>query len=474
MSLLLPVKCAGSARDQTGFTVTENGHVIRSQGCFSQTTTGLRCSNWAKGVQSAGQETCSVFSSGVSLTDSAAYAVFGRHRFVRPSLGKLAGLGVVEKDVAAIDLHKDRRPMSTEAVAVSRLSPFEQLRFARKVLLIESQALAELAGKLDGEFCRAVDLVYACRGTVLVSGMGKAGLIGQKIMATLASTGTPSHCLHPAEAVHGDLGRVRPEDVMLILSQSGETEEVVRLLPSLQEWGIPMIAITGRAASSLGRAAMVTIEIGALQEACALGLAPSTSTTAMLAIGDALALVVSRMRQFSREDFAKFHPAGNLGFQLSRVENHMRPLTQCRVAEQTQTVREVLVGGSTPGRRTGAMMLVDGQGRLSGLFTDSDLARLFERRRDCDLDAAIERVMTKNPLCVAVGSKMTDAVAILGNRKISELPVVDADGKPQGLIDITDVVAMLPKEAASEKAPTAPVHKPVGWRVIGQGEENNP
>ena len=230
-----------------------------------------------------------------------------------------------------------------EAAATDPLSPFEQLRFARQVILTESRALARVADRLDSEFCQAAALFYGCRGTVLVCGMGKAGLIGQKIMATLASTGTPSHCLHPAEAVHGDLGRVRPEDVMLILSQSGETAEIVRLLPSLAEFGVPVVAITGQAKSTLGRAAAVVIELGALEEACALGLAPSTSTTAMLAVGDALALVVSRLRRFGREDFARFHPAGNLGYKLSKVEQHMRPLDRCRVAQQEQTVRQVLV-----------------------------------------------------------------------------------------------------------------------------------
>ena len=190
------------------------------------------------------------------------------------------------------------------AAATGDLSPFEQLRFARHVILSESRALARVADGLNGEFCRAVELIHSCRGNVIVCGMGKAGLIGQKIMATLASTGTPSHCLHPAEAVHGDLGRVRRGDVVLMLSQSGETEEIVRLLPSLTEFGVPIVAITASSTSSLGRAATVTIELGPLEEACALGLAPSTSTTAMLALGDALALVVSQMRRFSREDFA--------------------------------------------------------------------------------------------------------------------------------------------------------------------------
>ena len=339
--------------------------------------------------------------------------------------------------------------MSMEAAATAdTLSPFEQLRFARQVILTESRALAQVANRLGGEFCRAVQLVFQCQGSVIVCGMGKAGLVGQKIMATLASTGTPSHCLHPAEAVHGDLGRIHRNDVLLILSQSGETEEIVCLLPSLIELGVPIAAITGRATSTLCRAAAVAIELGPLEEACALGLAPSTSTTAMLAVGDALALVVSQMRRFGREDFARFHPGGNLGYKLSKVEHHMRPLEQCRVAGETETVRHVLIGAAMPGRRTGATMLVDGQGKLAGIFTDSDLARLFEHRRDHELDCPISQVMTKNPLRVEVGSMMVDAVAIMAGRKISELPVVDLDGKPIGLVDITDVVPCCRKKRA--------------------------
>jgi arabinose-5-phosphate isomerase len=363
--------------------------------------------------------------------------------------------------------------MSMEAVATAgTLSPFEQLRFARQVILTESRALAQVANRLDGEFCHAVQWMFQCRGSVLVCGMGKAGLVGQKIMATLASTGTPSHCLHPAEAIHGDLGRVQRNDVLLILSQSGETEEIVRLLPSLVELGVPIVAITGRAASTLGRAATVAIELGLLEEACSLGLAPSTSTTAMLAVGDALALVVSQMRRFSREDFARFHPGGNLGYKLSKVEHHMRPLEQCRVASEAQTVRDVLIGAAMPGRRTGATMLVDGQGQLVGIFTDSDLARLFEHRRDHELDGPIRHVMTKDPLRVKIDSMMVDAVAIMAGRKISELPVVDADGKPVGLIDITDVVALLPKQGRTdEQAVSVTAPKSASWRVVGEPEE---
>ncbi|MCD4727255.1 MAG: KpsF/GutQ family sugar-phosphate isomerase, partial [Pirellulales bacterium] len=341
--------------------------------------------------------------------------------------------------------------MSTEAAAAADArSPFEQLRFARGVILAESRALARVADRLDGEFCRAVQLLIECRGNVIVSGIGKAGLVGQKIMATLASTGTPSHCLHPAEAMHGDLGRVRPNDVALVLSLSGETDEVVRLLPALAEIGVPVVAITGDAESTLGRAAAAAIELGPMEEACALRLAPSTSTTAMLAVGDALALLVSRLRQFSREDFARFHPAGNLGYQLSKVDQHIRPLGQCRVAADEQTVREVLIGASVPGRRSGATMMVDTEGKPTGIFTDSDLARLFERRRDRDLDRPIGQVMTRDPLRVESGSPMVDAVALMAGRKISELPVVDAHGRPLGLLDVTDVVALLPKESAQD------------------------
>lgn len=341
--------------------------------------------------------------------------------------------------------------MSAEPVkAPTNLSPFEQLRQGRQIIQQESQTLAQLAKRLDSRFCRAVELLYQCRGSVIVSGMGKAGLVGQKIMATLASTGTRSHCLHPAEAVHGDLGRIHHDDVMLILSQSGETEEVVRLLPSLAEFNVPIIAITSRSESTLGRAATVVLELGSVEEACSLGLAPSTSTTAMLALGDALALVVSQMRHFSRDDFARFHPAGSLGRKLSKVEHHMRTLEQCRVAVESKTVREVFMGASLPGRRTGAIMLVNAEGRLTGLFTDSDLARLFERHRDRELDEPVARVMTAKPLTVALGSRLADAVLLMARRKISELPVVDAEGKPVGLIDVTDVVGILPSAPVDE------------------------
>jgi arabinose-5-phosphate isomerase len=335
--------------------------------------------------------------------------------------------------------------MSTEAVRVRGLTSFEQLTYAREILQLEGDAVHRLARQLNMNFTSAVELLASCRGTVVVTGIGKAGLIGQKVSATLCSTGTRSIFLHPAEAMHGDLGRVRMDDVVLALSQSGETEEVTRLLPSLKRLGVPIIAVTARETSTLGRAATVAIALGPLKEACALGLAPSTSTTAMLAMGDALALVASRLHSFDRADFARVHPGGSLGRELSRVEDQMRPLAECRIAADTIAVREVFAEVQRPGRRSGAIMLVDDQGALSGIFTDSDLARLFESRRYDAFDQQIAQVMTRSPRTVPVGSMLTDAVAIMAERKISELPVVDPGGAPAGLLDITDMVSMIPE-----------------------------
>ncbi len=320
------------------------------------------------------------------------------------------------------------------------LSPFDQIRFAKEVLHCEASALQSVASRIDTSFCEAVELILDCSGSVIVSGMGKAGLIGQKITATLASTGTRSHFLHPAEAFHGDLGRVRDDDVALVLSQSGETEEVTRLLPPLIRQRIPIVAITQSLSSTLGQNASVVLELGVLHEACSLGLAPSTTTTAMLGYGDALSLVVSRMREFTEEDFARFHPGGSLGLRLSRVDELMRPLNQCRVAEQSQATREVLVSQRVSGRRTGAMMVVDLTGRLTGVFTDSDLARLLEDRRDKALDQAIQLVMTPEPTTILAGSLVGRAQEVMAERKISELPVVDAENRPIGLLDITDLL----------------------------------
>jgi arabinose-5-phosphate isomerase len=351
--------------------------------------------------------------------------------------------------------------------AASTLSRFEQLRLARQIVRTEGQTLLALAERLGEEFCRAVELIETARGSVIVSGMGKAGLVGQKIAATLASTGTRSHFVHPAEAIHGDLGRVHADDVTLVLSFSGQTEEVVRILPPLAELGVPIVAVTGHAGSTLGKAAAVILDLGAIREACPLGLAPTASTTAMLALGDALALVLSRLRRFSADDFARNHPGGSLGRQLLRVEEAMRPLAQCRVAAATQTLRETLVAHSRPGRRTGAVMITGEDGKLVGIFTDSDLARLLEANRDAAIDGPLADVMTRTPTTVVSGTLLSAACELLSRRKLSELPVVDEGGRPLGLIDITDVLGeQVPSPKSkipgrlNKRGPAVRLHKP--------------
>lgn len=322
----------------------------------------------------------------------------------------------------------------------------EGLAFAREVLRIEAEALERVRDRLGVTIARAADLVFRCPGSVIVTGMGKAGLVGQKLAATLASTGTRAFPLHPAEAIHGDLGRIRADDVVVALSQSGETDEVLRLLPALRQLGARLIAITERAASTLGQAADLCIALGPIEEACPLGLAPSASTTALMAVGDALALLVSRLRDFRPEDFALYHPGGSLGRKLARVEDVMRTGEQIRRAHPKETVREVFVRLAGPRRRSGAILIVDDEQGLLGIFTDSDLARLFERRKESDLDRPIGEVMTAGPSRIAVGATIADAVEALKARKISELPVVDRGGRLVGLIDLTDLIGLVPAE----------------------------
>lgn len=322
------------------------------------------------------------------------------------------------------------------------------LSLAREIMLQEALSIKELAEGLDGRFLQAVYRILECQGSVIVCGIGKAGLVGQKITATLASTGTTAHFLHPSEAIHGDLGRIGKKDVVLLLSQSGETEEITRILPSIRQFQVPIIAITASEYSTLGKNAEIVLPLGKMIEADTLRLAPSTSTTAMIALGDALALVASQRRRFEAEDFARFHPGGALGRKLSLVEEHLRPLDQCRTAPCGETIREVFVRHRIPGRRSGAILLLDESGRLAGIFTDSDLARIFERRNEHLLDAPIRNAMTAKPTSVLIGSRMLEAIGIMGEKRISELPVVDANGFPKGMIDITDVVAVFPESTA--------------------------
>jgi arabinose-5-phosphate isomerase len=337
-------------------------------------------------------------------------------------------------------------------------APAERLDFARSVVRAEAAALELAAGRLDDSFSKAVDLLLpACGGAgrVAVTGTGKSADVGQKIAGTLNSTGTRAYLLDATRAVHGDLGMLHPDDVALVLSHSGESEEIVRLLGPLRRLTRAVLALTGNPAGTLARQADVALVYGPLDEVCPLGLAPSASTTAMLALGDALAFTLSRERAFSHEDFARYHPAGSLGRKLLKVEAVMRQGADLRLAPAEETVRSVFGRARRQGRRSGAVMLVDRDGRLCGLFTDSDLARLIEARRDEALDRPIAEVMTARPLTVPVGSRVGEALAVLERHRISELPVVAADGRPAGLLDITDLLGV-----AAEAGRDAP--RPLG------------
>lgn len=324
------------------------------------------------------------------------------------------------------------------------LSQFEKIALAKRIVEDEAQALQHLSSKLPARFDEAVELVCNCQGSVIVIGIGKAGWVGQKMSATLASTGTRSHFLHPAEAIHGDLGRIASDDVVVLISNSGETEEVTRLLNPLAKRQIKCVAITGRENSALAKGVDCVLAYDAVQEACPLGLAPTTSAIVMMAIGDALALVASQIRGFGAEDFGHFHPGGSLGRKLASVDEIMRPIRTCRVARIDETVREIYVRLSGPERRSGALIVMNDANQLVGIFTDSDLARLLERQQDGAFDGPIGDVMTCQPTTIQSGTRVEDAVALLGDRNLSELPVINENREPVGMIDVTDLVSLLP------------------------------
>jgi len=323
--------------------------------------------------------------------------------------------------------------------------PRADLAFARQVIEAEATAVAGLGERIGPEFSQAVRMLFDCRGNVVTSGIGKAGIIARKISATLASTGTPSLYLHPAEAVHGDLGRVQPGDIVLILSYGGETSEVTRLLAQLEKMKAPVIAMTGNRDSTLARQAAVLLWMGRIGEACPMGLAPSATTTAMLALGDALALTLLAMRQragrFDREAFALYHPGGSLGRQLVMVDTVMRRGDDLPAARDGMTVRQVLASLKAMRRRSGAVCLVDGRRRLTGIFTDADLRRLLEEGRGEALDRPIAEVMTRDPKTVCLGDTAGEAIEIINRYFIEELPVVDEGGRLVGLVDVQDLLA---------------------------------
>lgn len=315
---------------------------------------------------------------------------------------------------------------------------------ALEIIDVEARAVHAMRVAIDDHFENAVRTILECKGALLTTGVGKAGHIARKLSATFASTGTPSHFLSATDAVHGDLGSVRSGDVVLVFSASGESDEITRLLSLLKKLGHTTIAVTATRTSTLGRFADITIATGKIDEACPLGLAPSASTTAMLALGDALALTIMKLRRFSSEDFAVFHPAGQLGRKLIRVAEAMtfRKGENLPVAPASQTVGEVLATVSRIKRRSGGVILVDADGQLAGFFSDGDLRRLVERDPRGALQTPIAQVMTRNPKCVAADALASEAMALMRQYRIDELPVIDAGRRPVGLIDVQDLVVL--------------------------------
>jgi arabinose-5-phosphate isomerase len=349
------------------------------------------------------------------------------------------------------------------ARAARAIGQADDLAYARSVLRAEADALRQVAQRIDDGLVDVARHLAQCSGRVAVTGVGKPADIARKIVGTFNSTGTRAYFLDAAASMHGDLGAVHPDDVALILSHSGASDEIRRLVPPLRELCSRILAITGNEQGWLARAADAAIVYGSLAEACPLALAPSTSTTVMIALGDALAFTLSRRRGLTAQEFARYHPGGSLGRQLAAVEAYMRSGPAVRVARADETVRNVFSQGGRLGRRTGAIMLLDSSGRLSGIFTDSDLARLFARRGDACLDRPIREIMTRNPWTVRAGSRLLDALEVMRTHKISELPIVDADEKPIGLLDITDLLELMPSSELGfepeERASSSPRHR---------------
>jgi arabinose-5-phosphate isomerase len=308
---------------------------------------------------------------------------------------------------------------------------------ARKVLEIESEAIRELIPRLDESFDRAVDALIACRGRVVVTGMGKSGLIGQKISATFASTGTPSLFLHPGEATHGDLGRIVEGDVLVALSNSGDTAELIYLTSWAKRLGSPVVALTGNARSPLAQAADVHLDVAIRIEACPLGLAPTASTTAALAMGDALAMALLERRGFTVEDFAVLHPGGRIGKKLLRVEDLMSTGDAIPQVRPDTIMKDVLFEMTR--KRLGLTTVTEADGTLVGIISDGDLRRLMERHGYSLLDRSAADCMTRSPILVGRRELATRALDLLEARKITSLLVTDEQGRIEGVLHLHDL-----------------------------------
>src|SRR5690242_14556197 len=311
------------------------------------------------------------------------------------------------------------------------------LETARRVLKIEAQAIQDVLARLDTSFEKAVDVLFACKGRAVVSGMGKSGLIGRKISATLSSTGTPSFFLHAAEALHGDLGMLARGDAMLAVSYGGETQEIIQLLEALKRLEIPLVTLTGCAKSTLAEASDVVLDVSVREEACSLNLAPTASTTVAMAVGDALAVALLERRGFRHDDFAALHPAGRLGKKLLRAEHVMHAADSLPRVSESTAMAEVFHEMSAKG--LGMTTVLRPDGRLAGIITDGDLRRLMEKHRGATLEMTAGQCMTRDPQTISAHVLASEALNLMEKRKITSVVVVDNADTALGVVHLHDL-----------------------------------
>ncbi|MCF7887079.1 MAG: KpsF/GutQ family sugar-phosphate isomerase, partial [Candidatus Omnitrophica bacterium] len=324
------------------------------------------------------------------------------------------------------------------AKKVKKLNKKTILGWAKDVLVTEAEGLENVKIKLGKDFFESIKIASRCKGRLIISGMGKAGIIGQKFSATLSSTGTSSFWLHAAEAVHGDLGRIKKNDIVIILSYSGQTDEIKNLIPFVKKIGSKIIAITGNIKSNLAQYSNIVIDVAVDKEACGLGLAPTTSTTAMLAVCDAISVVLQKIKGFKEKDFASFHPRGSLGRRLLlKVSDIMRKKKSNPVVSAETLIDQVLL--KITSAHAGAATVVDKKNKIIGIFTDGDLRRNLKKDRNI-LNKKVKLVMSAKPTVIKDSDLASQALKILEKKKIDELPVVDKNNHPVGMLDIQDLI----------------------------------
>ncbi len=311
------------------------------------------------------------------------------------------------------------------------------IKEAKRVLRIESEAVKALASSINGDFVKAVNLLYSCKGRVIVTGMGKAGIIARKAASTFASTGTPALFLHPAEGVHGDLGTVMARDVVVMISNSGETEEVLEIMPAIKRIGAKLISLTGVSTSTLAKNSDIVLKVTVKEEACPLGLAPTASTTAQLAMGDALAVALLVKRGFKEEDYAFLHPAGSLGRRLSAVEEIMRKGAEVPVVRESESMEKAIV--EMNGKKMGCTAVLDHAGKLAGIITDQDLRNRLKVDKNI-LKRRVKEVMNPSPKTISKNALVSEAIRMTEEKSISTLLVV---GKPRELLGIVHLHDLL-------------------------------